>query len=111
VGCAAAYRSAILYVAGFAAAAGIFAAVLTFARSPWYVQHFSRTAAWGLTPLEDQQLAGLIMWIPSGLAYLAAASYCFIRWLDADGRTASKRPLDTVPPIRERPYAVSPIAS
>jgi putative membrane protein len=105
------WGAAILYVAGFAAAAGIFAAVLTFARTPWYVEHAARTAAWGLTPLEDQQLAGLIMWIPSGLAYLAAASYCFIRWIDADGRAAPMRPLGGVAPIRERPYAVSPIVS
>jgi len=34
--------------------------------------HYATTAAWGLTPLEDQQLAGLIMWIPAGLAYLVA---------------------------------------
>jgi cytochrome c oxidase assembly factor CtaG len=30
-------------------------------------------AAWGLTPMEDQQLAGLIMWIPANLIYLIAA--------------------------------------
>ena len=105
------WGAAILYVTGFAAAAGTFAAVLTFARTPWYVQHLARTAAWGLTPLEDQQLAGLIMWMPAGLAYLAAASYCFIRWVGADGRAVRARPLGSVPPTRERPYAVSPIAS
>jgi cytochrome c oxidase assembly factor CtaG len=36
------------------------------------VSYFGTTKAWGLTPLEDQQLAGLSMWIPAGLIYLAA---------------------------------------
>jgi putative membrane protein len=50
----------------------ILGAVITFARHPWYWSYFGTTKAWGLTPLEDQQLAGLIMWIPAGLVYLAA---------------------------------------
>jgi putative membrane protein len=50
----------------------ILGAVITFARHPWYWSYFGTTKAWGLTPLEDQQLAGLIMWIPAGLIYLAA---------------------------------------
>ena len=50
----------------------ILGAVITFARHPWYWSYFGTTKAWGLTPLEDQQLAGLIMWIPAGLIYLVA---------------------------------------
>ena len=34
-----------------------------------------------LTPLEDQQLAGLIMWVPAGFAYLAASAVLFVGWL------------------------------
>ncbi|MDB6005295.1 MAG: hypothetical protein JWR15_2282, partial [Prosthecobacter sp.] len=37
--------------------------------------------AWGLSPLEDQQLGGLIMWIPAGLVYLVAALAFFAAWL------------------------------
>jgi putative membrane protein len=47
-------------------------ALLTIARHPWYVAHYTTTQSWGLTPMEDQQLAGLIMWIPAGLVYLVA---------------------------------------
>jgi putative membrane protein len=32
--------------------------------------HFTSTAAWGLAPLADQQLAGLMMWVPAMLPYL-----------------------------------------
>jgi putative membrane protein len=47
-------------------------ALMAFARHPWYGAHWTTTAPWGLTPLEDQQIAGLIMWIPAGLVYLVA---------------------------------------
>jgi putative membrane protein len=47
-------------------------ALLTIARHPWYVAHYTTTQNWGLTSMEDQQLAGLIMWIPAGLVYLVA---------------------------------------
>jgi putative membrane protein len=45
-------------------------ALLTFATSPWYGAGDIR--AFGLSALEDQQLGGLIMWVPGGLAYLFA---------------------------------------
>lgn len=42
---------------------------------------YSNQRAFGLTPLEDQQLAGLIMWMPPGLVYLAATAALFFSWL------------------------------
>jgi putative membrane protein len=105
------WGAAIVYVAAFAAAVGTFAAVLTFAPSPWYSEHLARTPAWGLTPLEDQQLAGLIMWIPAGFVYLAVTSFCFTRWLGADARAALTPPAGSVASPPDRPYAVSPVAS
>ncbi len=47
-------------------------AFLTFARTPWYAAYGATTAAYGLTPLEDQQLGGLVMWIPGGVVYVVA---------------------------------------
>jgi cytochrome c oxidase assembly factor CtaG len=64
--------TAVLYLFGAGLQCTLLGAAITFARQPWYVGHYGTTAAWGLTPLEDQQLAGLIMWIPAGLAYLVA---------------------------------------
>jgi putative membrane protein len=46
-------------------------ALLTFAPTPWYA-HYSQTAAFGLSALEDLQLGGLVLGVPGGLAYLAA---------------------------------------
>ena len=82
------YGGAILYVTAMAAIMGIYGAVLTFARSPWYTAYGARTADWGLTPLADQQLAGLIMWIPTGVIYLGAALWCFAAWMTAEERRA-----------------------
>ncbi len=52
---------------------GLLGAMITFARSPLYVPHFATTEPFGLAPLADQQLAGLIMWVPATLPYLAVA--------------------------------------
>lgn len=52
---------------------GLLGALLTFAPQPLYAPHLLTTGAWGLAPLEDQQIAGLIMWAPAAAAYLAAA--------------------------------------
>jgi len=51
---------------------GFLGAVITFAARPLYRVHWLTTAAWGLTPLQDQQLGGVIMWIPAGAIFLAA---------------------------------------
>lgn len=52
---------------------GMLGALLTFARQPLYAPHADTTIPYGLTPLADQQLAGLVMWVPAALPYLLAA--------------------------------------
>ncbi len=51
---------------------GLLGALITLAPQPLYLWYSGRTGLWGLTPLEDQQVAGLLMWVPMGLAYLGA---------------------------------------
>ena len=60
-------------LAGLATAAhmGLLGALLTLAPRPLFAAHFGTTAPWGLTPLEDQQLGGLLMWVPGGLLFAA----------------------------------------
>lgn len=63
-------------VAGLLAAMlamGLLGALIVFAGHPLYGPHFATTLAWGMTPLEDQQAAGLIMWAPAAAAYLLVA--------------------------------------
>jgi putative membrane protein len=52
---------------------GLLGALITFAPEPLYLLHLTTTSPWGMTPLADQQLGGLIMWAPALLPYLAAA--------------------------------------
>jgi putative membrane protein len=63
---------ATLYLFAAGLQCTLLGAFITFARHPWYAAHYGTTAAWGLSPLEDQQLAGMIMWIPAGFVYLVA---------------------------------------
>jgi cytochrome c oxidase assembly factor CtaG len=41
-----------------------------------------------LSPLEDQQLAGLLMWVPAGLIFIAGGLFFFTAWLRESGRRA-----------------------
>ena len=86
---------AMLYLFTASLQSVILGALLTLARQPWYQVHYGTTAPWGLTPLEDQHLAGLIMWVPAGLIYLAA----LVPWV-----------LDTLAeqPARVRPATLLP---
>jgi putative membrane protein len=47
-------------------------AILAFASTPLFAPHFLTTEPYGLSPLEDQQLAGLLMWVPASIPYVAA---------------------------------------
>src|SRR5256885_12803742 len=58
---------------------------------PFYPIHAAGAARWGLSPIEDQQLAGLIMWIPAGFAYVTAILVLFVQWLRADERRSQAR--------------------
>ncbi len=63
---------------------GLLGALITFAGRPLYPPHFASTLSWGISPLEDQQLAGITMWAPGSIAYLAAAMWIGWRWMDAE---------------------------
>jgi putative membrane protein len=71
----------IVYLFTTAVHTAVLGALMTFARTPWYPDYAGSAAAWGLTPLEDQQLAGLVMWVPASFAYLVAALIVLRRWL------------------------------
>ena len=59
---------------------GALGVLLTFAGDVWYAAATANAARWGLTPLEDQQLGGLVMWVIGGLPYVTAALVLAARW-------------------------------
>jgi putative membrane protein len=59
---------------------GALGALMAFAHSPWYARYAELgLAPLGLTPTEDQQLAGLLMWVPGGVVHAAAALWILAR--------------------------------
>jgi len=82
------YGAATFYVFGTAVHCSALGALLTFSTVIWYPAYVGRTDAWGLTVLQDQQLGGLLMWVPSGLVFIAVALVLFTRWLaESEKRT------------------------
>jgi putative membrane protein len=80
---------AVLFVT--AMQTGVLGALITVSRRVLYPGQTSTVAPWGLSPLADQQLAGLIMWVVGGLLYVVAMSILFIRWLEPNtGRRARR---------------------
>jgi putative membrane protein len=72
---------AVLYVLTTLLHTGFLGALLTFAPNVWYPTYVSTVNPWSLTPLADQQLGGLIMWIPAGAVFMFAGLLLLARWL------------------------------
>ena len=79
---------AVLYVFSTGIHSSILGALLTFSPTVWYPVYANTTGRWGLTPLEDQQIGGLIMWVPAGLVFIAAGLALFARWIQEPARRA-----------------------
>lgn len=73
--------AAVFFLFTTALHASLLGIFMTLAPQPWYADYAGRTSVWGLTPLEDQQLAGAIMWAPGCVVYPAAAAALFGIWL------------------------------
>jgi putative membrane protein len=67
---------------------GVLGAFLTFTREVWYTAYLNSTTSWSLTPLDDQQLGGLIMWVPAGIVYIGAGLIMFAHMLAQTERRA-----------------------
>jgi putative membrane protein len=71
----------VLYIFAVAMQGGLLGVLLLFANATWYTSHVATAPAWGMTALEDQHLAGVIMWVPAGMIYTVAALALFALWL------------------------------
>lgn len=84
------FGMSVLYMFTTGLQSGLLGALLTFSRVVWYPIYSNTTEPWRLTPVEDQQLGGLVMWIPAGLVYVGAGLMLFAGWL----REAKERSTD-----------------
>jgi cytochrome c oxidase assembly factor CtaG len=79
------YGAAVVYLFVTAVHGGVLGALMTVSPRVWYVPYLVEHPA-GLTPLQDQQLAGLLMWVPTGAAFAAGALFLFAAWLRQSDR-------------------------
>lgn len=76
----------------------LLATLITFASTPWYEPYSSPAPGWGLDPLADQQLAGVVMWVPSGLILTATGLVLLVGWLrEIDDEGSARGRSGTVP--------------
>ena len=80
------YGVAVLFVFTTALHSGALGALFTFGSQVMYPLYADRTSAFGVSPLDDQQLAGLIMWIPFSLTFLIVGLALFAAWLGESDR-------------------------
>lgn len=73
--------AAMIALVAFVAQMGLLGALLVFSSFAVYPSHFQTTSAFGLSALADQQLAGLLMWVPAMLPYLVAGMIMLLRLL------------------------------
>jgi cytochrome c oxidase assembly factor CtaG len=73
---------AIACLLATACAGAALGALMALSSSPWYAGYAAMgMTPYGLTPAQDQQMAGLIMWIPGGLVHMGAALAILYRWI------------------------------
>lgn len=73
--------ASVLYLFTTSLHAMLLGVLMALSPGVWYNVYSGRTERWGFTPLEDQQLAGLIMWMPACSVYAIIAAALFASWL------------------------------
>lgn len=92
-----AYGAGVLYVFLTAVHTSVLGALMTTAPGVLYPWYTHASTAWHVDALEDQQLAGLLMWVPSGLVFIVFGLALFAAWLGESGRHAA---LGSIPAAR-----------
>jgi putative membrane protein len=85
------YGAAVVFVFTTMLQMMIVPALLIFSGESWYPYYAHISPAWRLTPLQDQSLAGLIMWMPSNVIFLVVGGWLVVRWLQDDERRVTEQ--------------------
>jgi putative membrane protein len=84
------YGASVIYVFGTAMQSGVLGALLLFSQRLWYPGYSDGAMAFALTALEDQQLAGAVMWIPAGIVLTGAGLAFMAAWLRESARRVAR---------------------
>ncbi|HEY2376480.1 MAG TPA: cytochrome c oxidase assembly protein [Gemmatimonadaceae bacterium] len=80
-----AYPMQMLYLFLMSIPMSIVAVYIAYADSVLYPAYSIAPRIWGISPMQDQLIGGLIMWIPGGLFFFTIISVIFFRWQQHDG--------------------------
>lgn len=80
------YLAKISYLFFGMLSSSILGAIFCFAGNLIYTFYGNIPLAFGLSPLDDQQLAGAIMWVPGGGVFFTALLITFAAWLNNEDR-------------------------
>jgi putative membrane protein len=77
------YGARALFVMTGAVATDLPGVIMVFAPTAICTMPGENALVWGITPLQDQQIAGMLMWVPANLIFFAIATYLFACWMAA----------------------------
>lgn len=85
------YGVSVMFVFATALHTSVLGALLSLGQTLWYPESAERARVLGVEPLDDQQLAGLLMWVPSGVIFALLGLALFSAWLGDAERRATLR--------------------
>jgi len=100
-----AYGGAAAYVFVTGLHTSVLGAILTFSSHIWYPIYGGTAAHFGLSVLQDQQLGGLLMWIPANLVYIAIGLWLLRAWIIESDRRLPLTRLATLIAAQEKRHA------
>jgi len=80
----------VVYLFAFGIPMSIVAALITLSKRVLYPFYEAAPRVWNLSPLDDQQLGGLIMWVPGGIVVWIAITVVFFRWANREERLEAR---------------------
>src|SRR5688572_3689455 len=100
-----AYPGQMLYCFLMVIPMSIVAIYIAMADHVLYPAYSIAPRLWGITPLSDQQIGGLIMWVPGGLLFYVVMTFVFFKWAGRDTDSTAGAQVDWRPTTPARGYA------
>jgi putative membrane protein len=82
------YPQRLLYLLSVVTPTAVLASIITMSRGIIYDDYLNGPMHFGMTTLEDQTMAGLILWLPGNALYLSALTAIFFTWASKESKQA-----------------------
>lgn len=92
----ASYPAQMMYCFLLTVPMGIIAIFVSMAEDLLYPAYAIAPRIWGMSPMQDQQYGGLIMWIPGALFFYGVMSVVFFKWQQRDADDAGSAQVGSV---------------